>query len=279
MAQMQSGAWNKSAQNSFEIRGKRLGIVGYGNIGSQLSVLAENLGMEIYYYDTVDKLALGNARKCKSLDELLSFSDVISLHVDGKKENYHLIGAAQIDRMKEGVILINLSRGHVIELEALKAGLESGRIGGTALDVFPDEPKNNQDTFESELIGLPNTILTPHIGGSTIEAQHNIAQFVPEKVINYINTGSSTGSVNFPNLQLPPLETAHRLIHIHSNIPGILAQINNVLAANQINILGQYLKTNEAIGYVITDIDKEYDKKVIKELKLIPDTIRFRVLY
>lgn len=279
MAQMQSGVWNKSAHNSFEIRGKRLGIVGYGNIGSQLSVLAENLGMEIYYYDILDKLALGNARKCRSLDELLQVSDVISLHVDGRQENYHLIGPRQLDKMKDGVILVNLSRGHVIELGALKAALESGKVGGTAIDVFPEEPKNNQDVFKSDLIGLPNTILTPHVGGSTLEAQHNIAQFVPEKIINYINTGSSTGSVNFPNLQLPPLEKAHRLIHIHNNVPGILAKINNVLADNQINILGQYLKTNETIGYVITDIDKVHDKKVIKDLKRIPDTIRFRILY
>jgi len=271
--------WNKSAKGSYEIRGKKLGIIGYGNIGTQLSVLAESMGMNIYYYDIEEKLALGNATKCDSMDELFLHSDVISLHVDGRTSNKNLIGDEEFKKMKDGVILLNLSRGHVVDIQALKNHLESGKVKGAAIDVFPEEPKNNEDEFESELVGLSNTILTPHIGGSTVEAQMNIADFVPGKIMNYINTGSTSGSVNFPNLTLPTLENAHRLIHIHHNVPGILAHINNVLANHKINIVGQYLKTNETIGYVITDIDKAYDKQVIKDLRSIEHTIRFRILY
>lgn len=276
---MHSGQWEKSAVNSYEIRGKKLGIVGYGNIGSQLSVLAESMGMIVYYYDQEEKLALGNAKKCSSLNELLSTADVISFHVDGRGSNEHMISTKEIEVMKPGVIIINLSRGHVINLEALKAAIESKKVAGTAVDVFPEEPKSNDEPFESILIGLPNTILTPHIGGSTIEAQENIAQFVPSKIVEYINTGSTTNCVSFPNLQLPALKNAHRLIHIHHNVPGMMAKINNILAEHDINIVGQYLKTNESIGYVITDIDKEYDKQLINELKGIEHTIKFRVLY
>jgi len=271
--------WNKSPKGSYEIRGKKLGIIGYGNIGTQLSVLAESMGMNIYYYDIEEKLALGNATKCDSMDELFLHSDVISLHVDGRTSNKNLIGDEEFKKMKDGVILLNLSRGHVVDIQALKNHLESGKVKGAAIDVFPEEPKNNEDEFESELVGLSNTILTPHIGGSTVEAQMNIADFVPGKIMNYINTGSTSGSVNFPNLTLPTLENAHRLIHIHHNVPGILAHINNVLANHKINIVGQYLKTNETIGYVITDIDKAYDKQVIKDLRSIEHTIRFRILY
>ena len=277
--QMHSGKWDKSATNSYEIRGKKLGIVGYGNIGSQLSVLAESLGMNVYYYDQEEKLALGNAKKCSSLNDLLSLADVISFHVDGRESNEHMIGEKAFEVMKHGVIIINLSRGHVVDLEVLKSAIESKKVAGAAVDVFPHEPKSNSEPFESILKGLPNTILTPHIGGSTIEAQENIAQFVPGKIVEYINTGSTTSCVSFPNLQLPILENAHRLIHIHHNVPGMMAKINNVLAQYKINIVGQYLKTNESIGYVITDIDKAYDKKLINELKMIGDTIKFRVLY
>ncbi|MDN3688388.1 phosphoglycerate dehydrogenase [Cyclobacterium jeungdonense] len=276
---MHLGKWDKSATGSFEIRGKKLGIIGYGNIGSQLSVLAENMGLDVYYYDVVERLALGNATKIESLDELLKTCDVISLHVDGRKENEMLINQEKLALMKKGAYLINLSRGHVVDVPALKEALESGHLAGASIDVFPSEPKNNSEPFVSELIGLPNTILTPHIGGSTLEAQQNIARFVPGKIIEYINTGNTYNSVNFPNIQLPFLQDAHRLIHIHLNEPGIMAKINRVLADFSINIVGQYLKTNEKIGYVITDIDKAYSSKVIDELKAIEGTIRFRVLY
>jgi len=278
-AKMHVGQWDKSAKGSFEIRGKKLGIVGYGNIGSQLSVLAESLGMKVFYYDREERLALGNATKCKSLKELLEQADIISLHVDGRKENTNLFGKKEFDLMKKGVIFLNLSRGHIVDIKALKENIQSGKVAGCAVDVFPHEPKSNDEEFVSELRGLPNTILTPHIGGSTLEAQENIAQFVSGKFLDYINTGGTSNSVNFPNLSLPILENAHRLIHIHSNVPGILARINQILADNGINIAGQYLKTNESIGYVITDIDKKYDKEVIKELRAIEHTIKFRVLY
>ncbi len=278
-AMMHQGKWDKSATGSFEIRGKKLGMIGYGNIGSQLSVLAESLGMKVYYYDREEKLGLGNAIKCKSMKELLETSDVVSLHVDGRKENINLIGKHEFDLMKKGVIFLNLSRGHVVDIAALKENILSGKVAGCAIDVFPHEPKSNNEEFVSELRGLPNTLLTPHIGGSTLEAQENIASFVSGKFLEYINTGSTSNSVNFPNITLPTLENAHRLIHIHNNVPGILAKINHTLANNGINIVGQYLKTNEQIGYVITDINKEYNKDLIKELRAIEHTIKFRVLY
>ncbi|MDH5476238.1 MAG: phosphoglycerate dehydrogenase [Cyclobacteriaceae bacterium] len=279
IAQMHQGNWNKSADSSFEVRGKKLGIIGYGNIGSQLSVLAESMGIEVYYYDVIERLALGNAKKCYSLNELLSVSDIISLHIDGRPENKNLIGKDEFDKMKKGVTFINLSRGHVVDIEALKESIENNKVAGTAIDVFPHEPINNKEEFVSPLRGLPNTILTPHIGGSTKEAQVNIGDFVPNKIMEYVNTGSTFNSVNFPNLQLPELKNAHRLIHIHHNVPGMMAKINIVLAEHGINIMGQYLKTNEDIGYVITDIDKEYNKEVIKGLKKIEHTIKFRILY
>jgi D-3-phosphoglycerate dehydrogenase / 2-oxoglutarate reductase len=278
-AEMHEGKWDKSANGSFEIRGKKLGIIGYGNIGTQLSVIAESLGMDVYYYDIVEKLALGNATKLPTLEKLLSTCDIISLHVDGRKDNLNLLNKEKIALIKKGAILVNLSRGHVVEIAALKEAIKNEQIVGCAIDVFPDEPKNNAEEFISELRGLPNTILTPHIGGSTLEAQENIARFVPGKIIEYINTGNTFNSVNFPNIQLPFLKNAHRLMHIHHNEPGVLAKINQVLANYEINISGQYLKTNEKIGYVITDIDKAYSPEVIDALKGIPGTIRFRVLY
>lgn len=279
IAEMHKGEWNKSAKGSYEIRGKKLGIVGYGNIGAQLSVVAEAIGFDVYYYDLVEKLALGNATKCHSLQELFEKADIVTLHVDGRKENKNMIGDKEFSWMKEGSIFLNLARGQVVDVDALRKHMEAGRIRGAGVDVFPKEPKTNNDEFQSTLRGLPNLILTPHIGGSTEEAQENIGNFVPGKIINYINTGGTTNSVNFPNLQLPILENAHRLIHIHHNKPGIIAHINKILAAHDINIVGQYLKTNETVGYVITDIDKAYDAEVIKELKGIQGTIRFRVLY
>lgn len=278
-AKMHKGEWDKSATGSFEVRGKKLGLVGYGNIGSQLSVIAESLGMKVLYYDTEEKLALGNATKCRSLKELLEKADVVSLHVDGRESNTNLISHREFDWMKPGVVFINLSRGHVVDIHALRQNIETGKVAGCAVDVFPYEPVSNNEEFKSELRGLRNTILTPHIGGSTSEAQENIGNFVPGKFLDYINTGSTSNSVNFPNLTLPTLENAHRLIHIHENVPGILAKINKVLADHDINIAGQYLKTNELIGYVITDINKEYDKEVIVQLRAIEHTIKFRVLY
>lgn len=278
-AKMHLGKWDKSAKGSFEIRGKKLGIVGYGNIGAQFSVIAENLGMKVLYFDREEKLAMGNAIKCKSLKELLAQADVVTLHVDGRESNTNLIGEEEFKSMKDGVIFLNLSRGHVVDVKALRENILNGKVGGCSIDVFPYEPISNNEEFVSELCGLPNTILTPHIGGSTSEAQENIGNFVPTKMMDYINTGSTSNSVNFPNLTLPILENAHRLIHIHNNVPGILAKINKVLADNEINIVGQYLKTNELIGYVITDINKEYNKEVIKDLRAIDNTIKFRVLY
>ncbi len=279
MMKMHQGDWDKSATGSFEIRGKKLGIIGYGNIGAQLSVLAESMGLKVYYYDIEEKLALGNVEKCDSLEELLQKVDIVTLHVDGRPENENLIGAREFELMKDGTIFLNLSRGHVVDIVALKNALASGKVGGAAVDVFPEEPKSNQDEFVSELRGQRNTILTPHIGGSTLEAQINIAHFVPGKIIEYINTGATTNSVNFPNLTLPGFKEAHRFIHLHLNNPGVLAKINRILAEHDINIVGQYLKTNEHIGYVITDINKDYNKEVMEDLKNIEGTIRFRVLY
>ncbi|WP_029034716.1 phosphoglycerate dehydrogenase [Salinimicrobium terrae] len=279
IGEMHAGNWNKSAIGSREVRGKKLGIVGYGNIGAQLSVVAEAIGFDVYYYDLMEKLALGNATKCSSLEELLKTVDIVTLHVDGRKENQDLIGDKELELMKEGSVFLNLSRGHVVDIKALRKYMESGKIRGAGIDVFPKEPKTNNEEFESELRGIKNVILTPHIGGSTEEAQVNIGNFVPGKIIEYINTGSTTNSVNFPNLQLPILENAHRLIHIHHNRPGIIAHINNILSQHECNIVGQYLKTNETIGYVITDINKAYNEEVIAEMKGIEGTIRFRVLY
>jgi len=276
---LHKGIWDKSASGSFEIRGKKIGIIGYGKIGSQLSVLAEDLGMDVYYYDVIDKLALGNAKKCNTLSELLKKSDIVTLHIDGNKSNTNYISEKEFKQMKSGVIFLNLSRGHVVDIEALAKHLKSKKVKGASIDVFPYEPSGNDEKFISELQNLPNVILTPHIGGSTEEAQKNIGNFVPKKIIDFINSGNTFYSVNFPEIQLPEFQNAHRLIHIHENVPGILAQINNTLAGHNINIIGQYLKTNELVGYVITDISKKYDPIVISDLKKIPHTIKFRVLY
>lgn len=276
---MHTGVWDKSATNSFEIRGKKLGLVGYGNIGTQISVIAEALGMKVYFYDIVDKLALGNAQKCKTLEELLTLSDFVSLHVDGRKTNANIISEKEFAMMKDNVIFLNLSRGHIVDIPALSAAIKSGKVWGAAVDVFPSEPKSNAEEFINELRGLPNVILTPHIGGSTEEAQANIGEFVPNKLLQFINNGSTYGSVNFPELQLPPLEDAHRLLHIHQNVPGILAKINGIFAKYNVNVHGQYLKTTEKIGYVITDISKQYSDEMVQELKTIENTIKFRMLY
>ena len=277
--QLHNGIWDSSSEKSVEIRGKKLGIIGYGSIGSQLSVIAEALGMMVYFYDISDKLALGNAKKCSSLEELLALSDVVTLHVDEREINKHLIDTDAFERMKDGVVLLNLSRGHIINLEALVKNLKSGKVKGAAIDVFPNEPIGEKEKFSSELRGLPNVILTPHIGGNTQEAQLDIAHFVAKKVIQYINTGSTFGSVNLPEIQLPEFQSAHRIMHIHENVKGILAHINTILSEFDYNIIGQYLKTNENMGYVITDIDNLHNTDLEKKLKEIPNTIRYRILY
>ena len=276
--EIHGGQWNKTATNSREVRHKKLGIVGYGNIGKQMSVLAEAIGMEVFYYDVDDQLALGNAYKCGSLTELLEKSDVVTLHVDDNKANRNFIGEKEIAQMKDGAMLINLSRGFVVDIDALAAALKSGKLAGAAVDVYPSEPAAN-GPFESALQGLPNVILTPHIGGSTEEAQRDIAAFVPNKIMDYINSGNTVDAVNFPNIRLPKQNRAHRFLHIHKNVPGIMDKINEVLAKYGLNITGQYLSTDPEVGYVITDLDREYNKEVIKELKGIENTIKFRVLY
>ncbi len=276
--EIHSGQWNKTASNSREVRGKNLGIVGYGNIGKQLSVLAEAIGMRVYYYDINDQLAIGNAIKCNSLEDLLNVSDVVTLHIDDNKANRNFIGAREINQMKNGAILINLSRGFVVDIEALVKALKNGKLVGAAIDVYPEEPSANGE-FSTELQGLDNVILTPHVGGSTEEAQRNIADFVPHKIMDYINSGSTVDAVNFPNIRLPKQKNAHRFLHIHKNVPGIMAKINEVLAKYEMNISGQFLSTDNEVGYVITDLDKEYNKEVIKALKNVENTIKFRVLY
>lgn len=279
MRLMDKGVWDKSAKGAHEVRGKVLGIVGYGNIGMQLSVLAESVGMKVCFHDIAEKLALGTAHKCAGLGELLENSDVVSVHVDGRKENAGLIGPAELDRMKDGAIFLNLSRGHVVDLSALEARLASGRLRGAAIDVFPHEPQANGEAFDHPLVKQASVILTPHIGGSTAEAQEDIGRFVSSRIIDYINTGSTENSVNLPPLRLPPQANVHRLIHIHQNVPGILAQINKALADNGANVLGQYLKTLDDIGYVITDIDRNYSDNLLEVIRKIPHTLRFRVLY
>ncbi|MEQ6124644.1 phosphoglycerate dehydrogenase [Pseudotenacibaculum sp. MALMAid0570] len=276
--ELHNGQWNKTAQGSKEVRGKKLGIVGYGNIGKQLSILAESLGMDVYYYDVEDRLALGNATKIDKLEDLLRISDVITLHIDDNPANKNFIGKEELNQMKDGAHLVNLSRGFVIDIKALKEALQSGKLAGAAVDVYPQEPRANGD-YHTELRGLSNVILTPHVGGSTEEAQKDIADFVPSKIMGYINSGNTVDAVNFPNIRLPRQINAHRFLHIHKNVPGVMAKINQVLAEFELNITGQYLSTDAKVGYVITDINKEYNKKVIKALKEVEGTIKFRVLY
>jgi len=276
--EIHNGQWNKTAQGSREVRGKKLGIVGYGNIGKQLSVLAEALGMDVYYYDVEDKLALGNATKMNTLKDLLVISDVITLHVDDNSANKNFFGETEISQMKDGAHLVNLARGFVVDIPALVAALKSGKIAGAAVDVYPSEPRKNGEFF-TELKGLPNVILTPHVGGSTEEAQRDIADFVPSKIMAYINSGNTVDAVNFPNIRLPRQTNAHRFLHIHKNVPGVMAKINETLAKYDLNITGQYLSTDPKVGYVIIDLDKEYNKDVIEELKNVEATIKFRVLY
>jgi D-3-phosphoglycerate dehydrogenase / 2-oxoglutarate reductase len=273
---MHAGVWDKSATGSHEVRGRRLGIVGYGNIGSQLSVLAENLGMSVWFYDTTDRLALGNARRCSSLEELLESVDVVTLHVDGRPANRGLFGEQELARMRPGSLFLNLSRGFVIDHGALRRHLESGHLAGAAIDVFGDEPRSRDEPFRSALQGMDNVILTPHVGGSTVEAQVDIGQFVAHKLLEYVRTGNSALSVNFPNLELPGHAGAYRLAHLHRNVPGVLATINGIFADHGVNVDGQYLGTRGDLGYVITDLSQPPDADVIRRLEAMEETVALR---
>ena len=273
------GGWLKSADNAHEMRGKTLGIVGYGSIGTQLSVLAEGLGMHVIFHDVVNKLPLGNARQVRSLQELLREADVVSLHVPQLPSTQWMIGAAEIAALKPGGILINAARGTVVEIEPLAAALKAGKLAGAAIDVFPTEPKSNKDEFVSPLRGLDNVILTPHIGGSTLEAQANIGLEVAEKLAKYSDNGSTITSVNFPEVALPAHPGKHRILHVHKNVPGVLSAINHVFSDNHINIAAQHLQTNEGIGYVVIDLDAASSDVALQHLAEIPGTIRCRVLF
>lgn len=276
------GGWVKTATGSHEVRGKCLGIVGYGHIGTQVGLLAEALGMQVAYYDIETKLSLGNARPLPSLDALLSFADVVTLHVPETLQTYHMIKAEQLARMKPGAHLINAARGTVVDIDALAPALESGHIGGAAFDVFPDEPKANDEEFISPLRRFDNVLLTPHVGGSTEEAQQNIGLEVAGKLIKYSNNGSTVSSVNFPEVALPEHPGKHRLLHIHRNQPGVLSRINAVFSEQQINIAGQYLQTNAKIGYVVIDVDGHQRTETLQLKKRLDDitgTIRTRILY
>ncbi len=275
---MHAGVWDKSASGSHEVRGRRLGIVGYGNIGAQLSVLAENLGMSVYFFDIADKLALGNARRCGSLTELVESVDVVTLHVDGRPGNSGLFGDAEFAAMRPGSLFLNLSRGFVVDHAALRAHIQSGHIAGAAIDVFPEEPCGNGNEFVSALRGLPNVILTPHIGGSTEEAQQDIGEFVAGKLHDYVCAGTTSLSVNMPSIALPTMPGRHRLVHVHQNVPGVLASINRVLAEHQVNVESQMLGTREDIGYAITDIGTEYSAEVLGQLRAMDVTIRLRAI-
>lgn len=273
------GVWQKSASGSYEIRGKQLGIIGYGSIGMQLGIIAESLGMQVVFYDVVNKLPLGNATQLANLDKLLASSDVISLHVPETGNTKNMIGPQQLKQAKKGAVLINASRGTVVDIDALADALQTGQLAGAAIDVFPVEPRSNDDEFISPLRAFDNTFLTPHIGGSTMEAQENIGSEVAEKLARYSDNGTSTSSVNFPEVALPTHTDMHRLLHIHRNIPGVMSAINQVFAENNINILAQYLQTNKDIGYVVIDIDAEYSELALQKLNNIEGTLRCRVLF
>lgn len=275
---MHEGVWNKSADGAHEIRTRTLGIVGYGNIGSQLSVVAEALGMRVIFYDAAEKLALGNATPMPSLEALLEQADVVTLHVDGRSGNQGFFGRAQFEAMKPDALFINLSRGFIVDVEALREGLESGRIGGAAIDVFPEEPKRKGDPFSSPLQNIPNVILTPHIGGSTEEAQRDIGIFVSTRLRDYVNHGSTSLSVNLPNLQLAQPQGSHRIAHLHENVPGVLAAVNQEFAEHGVNIEGQLLATRGDLGYVVTDVSAGLTDDAVSALGAMPGTVRLRVL-
>ena len=273
------GHWMKESKGSYELRGKTLGIIGYGNIGSQVSVLAEALGMKVIFYDIETKMPLGNATDKKSLKAVLAEADIVTLHVPENSSTNNLINKTNLRYFKKGAILINYARGEVVDIKALAKAISEDQIGGAAVDVFPAEPEKNGDAFDSPLRNLPNVLLTPHIGGSTEEAQMNIGEDVSSKLYNYIERGISFGSHTVPALSLPPQEGAHRILHIHNNVPGVLSEINTMLSASKVNILGQYLKTNETIGYVVLDVDKKLSGRAFHLLKEVKETIKVRMLY
>ena len=273
------GIWLKEASGSYELRGKTLGIIGYGNIGSQVSVLAESLGMKVIFYDVETKLPLGNAENGKTLKAVVSNADIITLHVPELRSTKNMINKINLKYFKKGSILINYARGEVVELDALRKALQEGQLSGAAVDVYPLEPEKNGDIFSSPLQGLSNVLLTPHIGGSTQEAQFNIGEDVSAKLFNYLEKGISTGSHTIPALALPPQEGTHRILHIHNNVPGVLSEINTQLSKHKINILAQYLKTNETIGYVVLDVDKSLSRNALELLRKVKETIKVRMLY
>ncbi|MFT3929411.1 MAG: phosphoglycerate dehydrogenase [Spongiibacteraceae bacterium] len=273
------GEWQKTADGAYEIRGKTLGIIGYGSIGMQLSVIAESLGMKVCFADVVAKLPLGNATQKANIDELLACSDIVSLHVPENKSTQMMIGARELGLMKKGGILINAARGTVVDIDALAAALESQHLGGAAIDVFPVEPRSNDDEFISPLRKFDNVFLTPHIGGSTQEAQENIGLEVAEKLVRYSDTGTTTTSVNFPEVALPSHPGKHRLLHVHRNVPGVMMAINKVFSENNINISGQYLQTVEDVGYVVIDVDHDTSEMALEKLRQVEGTIRTRVLF
>lgn len=273
------GRWKKEAKGSFELRGKTLGIVGYGNIGSQVSIMAEAMGMQVIYYDIATKLPHGNAKQVRDLKELLKQSNIVTLHVPSDATTRNMIDTDAISAMPRGSILLNHSRGDVVDLDALKQAIENGVIAGAAVDVFPEEPEKNGDKFSTVLQNLPNVILTPHIGGSTEEAQANIGLDVTSKLIKYLELGTSEGSHTVPPVNLPPQAGTHRILHIHQNVPGVLGEINSRLSNHGINILGQYLKTNDDIGYVILDVDSKISHEAFELLKDIQGTVRARMVY
>jgi len=278
-AQAHRGVWNKSAAGSVEARGKTLGIIGYGHIGTQLGILAETIGMKIRFYDIETKLPLGNASQAGSLTQLFKEADVISLHVPETAQTQNMISIAEFDAMKDGAIFINASRGTVVDIDALAGALESKKLGGAAIDVFPVEPKSNDEEFVSPLRAFDNVILTPHIGGSTKEAQQNIGLEVASKMAKYSDNGSTLSAVNFPEVSLPEHAGTSRLLHIHENRPGIITQINTIFAENDVNIAAQYLQTDDKIGYVVIDVETENSEKALAKLKLIDGTIRARILH
>ncbi len=278
-ALLHRGVWQKAAQGSFETRGKKLGIIGYGNIGSQLSVLAEAMGMDVYLYDVVTKLPLGNATQVEALEDLMTECDVISLHVPETPQTREMIGSKEIAWMKQSAVLINASRGSVVDIDALAEALGNDAIAGAAIDVFPSEPKSNDEEFLSPLREFDNCIITPHVGGSTMEAQENIGTEVAEKLVRYSDNGSSFTSVNFPEVNLPSHPGNHRLLHIHENVPGVLTEINRIFSETGINISSQYLQTNAEVGYVVLDIDQQYSDIALEKLNKIEHTIRCRVLF
>ena len=297
--QMHAGGWDKSATGSHEVRGRTLGIIGYGRIGSQLSIMAEAMGMRVVFFDILSVLPLGNARPCRTLDDLLAASDVVSLHVPATRQTERMIGAKQIERMRDGAYLINNARGSVVDIPALAAALRAGKLAGAALDVFPHEPATAGDRFESEIRGLDNVILTPHVGGSTEEAQEAIAEDVAAKLIKFINNGSTTTAVNVPQVELPEQWTApsididvedvlresdrikrrHRILHFHRNVPGVLSKMHGVIAELGANIAAEYLQTNNDIGYVVLDVDPTDAEPIMDRLRGVPETIKVRMLW